>query len=330
MGLGAGGGGVWQELPMTFSLRSLGFAAAALFLAAGPVLLAQACETSPPPECVSNADCGAARVCAAGQCVACAQNADCGADQFCCNGECLADTELDRRCGCGPSSGGNPGADCTVLEPAGLCLVGEASATIDTVGQGTCGCGCSPSEGGPLCAPPDEPGQPPICSCTDNADCRGPSADSRGIPHRSTDTCTPGAKCVCYSTTAPATSCGVDGSAPDCSATSGCVNLLSTATSCGVANRSCEDPAFGTGVGAQCVDGGCTCDAATDCQGTGLNVDSCVFIGDQSSCVCSGYTRGGVQAACPMELVCGGATGCALDGVSYTTEEAMRTALGLP
>lgn len=320
---------MWQELAMTSLPRILGLLLTSFALAAVPFLVLPACETGDPPECVSNVDCGAARVCAAGQCVACAENADCGADQFCCNGACLADTELDRRCGCGPSTGGNAGADCTTVEPAGLCLVGEASATIDTVSQGSCGCGCSAAEGGPLCAPPEEPGQPPVCSCAANDDCRKPSVDSAGIPHRSTDTCNPSSKCVCYSTS-PATSCGPDSAAPDCSATGGCLNLLTTATSCGIAGRSCVDPATGSGTGGECVNGGCTCDAAPDCQGAGLNVDSCVFIDASSSCVCGGYTRGGVQAACPMELTCQGAAGCNLDGVNFTTEEALRTTLGLP
>lgn len=309
--------------------RSLSIALASFTLAIAASLLTPACEDN-PAECVADADCGAARVCAAGQCVACAQNADCGADQFCCNGSCLADTEIDRRCGCGPSTGGNAGADCTVVEPAGLCLVGEATATLETVAQGTCGCGCSAAAGGPLCAPPDEPGGPAVCSCTDNADCRVPSVDSAGIPHRSTDTCNPSSKCVCFSTD-PVTSCGPDSAAPDCSATGGCLNLLTTATSCGIAGRSCLDPASGPGDGTgECLQGGCTCDGATDCQGTGLNVDACVFVGDDARCVCSGYTRAGTQAACPMELLCEGAAGCDLDGVNFTTEEALRTALGLP
>lgn len=309
--------------------RTISLVRTAITLTCAAVLAASSCEDN-PPECATDADCGAARVCAAGSCVACADNADCGAGQFCCSGGCLADTELDRRCGCGPAQAGNPGTDCTVIEPAGLCLVGEATATVDTVGQGSCGCGCSAASGGPICGMPEEPGQPAVCSCLDNSDCRVPSADAAGVPHRSTDTCTPGAKCVCYSTPAPSTSCGAAGSLPDCSANSGCVNLLTNASGCGVAGRSCLDPATGLDSGGACVDGGCACDAATDCQGTGLNVDSCVFVGASARCACSGYTRGGVQAACPMELGCAGAAGCALDGVNYTTEEAMRSALGLP
>lgn len=319
---------MWQEWLMAPFFRTASLILSALALAAGPALLVPACEGTNGAECVADTDCGAARVCAAGQCVACADNADCGEGQFCCNGECLADSELDRRCGCGASTGGNPGVDCTTVQPAGLCLAGEASATVDTVAQGSCGCGCSPAEGGPLCSAPEEPGLPPVCSCADNTDCRKPSGDSRGIPHRSTDTCNPSSKCVCFATS-PATSCGPDSAAPDCSA-AGCLDLLASAGSCGVASRSCTDPATGTDAAGECVDGGCTCDAATDCQGSGLNVDSCVFIDSRSSCVCSGYTRGALAAACPMELPCAGAAGCTLDGVSYTTEEAMRTGLGLP
>ncbi|MCC7073036.1 MAG: hypothetical protein IT383_17065 [Deltaproteobacteria bacterium] len=288
-----------------------------------------ACEVFDSAECHADADCGAARVCAAGQCVACADNADCGAGQFCCGGECRAESEIDRRCGCGPSTGGNPGVDCTAIEPAGLCLAGGVTAGPDTVSQGSCGCGCSAAEGGPICGAPDEPGQAALCSCAENGDCRTPSVDAAGRPHRSTDTCNPSSKCVCYATSAPSTSCGPDGPAPDCSDT-GCVNLLESATDCGVAGRNCLEAATSVDGGGSCVEGGCTCDHEDDCAGANLNVDTCVFIGGSARCVCSGYTRAGTQAPCPMAIACAGAAGCSLDGASYTSEEALRAAFGLP
>lgn len=297
--------------------------------AASLALGVPACEAFDPAECDDDVDCGAARVCAAGQCVACDDNADCGAGQFCCGGECLADTEVGRRCGCGPALGGNPGVDCTVLEPAGLCLASGLTASVDTVSQGSCGCGCTAAEGGPICAAPDQPGQAALCSCLENSDCRVPSLDAAGRPHRSTDTCNPSSACVCYAAAATPSACDPDSAAPDCSS-AGCVSLLASATDCGVGGRTCLDPATGLGANGSCIEGGCACDHEDDCAGDALNVDACVFLGGAARCVCSGYTRAGDPAPCPMALLCAGATGCSLEGASYASEEALRAAFGLP
>jgi hypothetical protein len=281
-------------------------------------------------DCDSDDDCGLDRVCVAGSCVGCRDTDDCDGGAFCCQGQCLPESELSTHCGCGPALSASAGQDCNRVEPSGVCLVDDATATVDSVARGSCGCGCTPAEGGPLCLEPDAPGDQARCSCRDNGDCRLPSVDAEGRPHQSTDTCTPDDACVCFSL-GTATACDPNGAAPDCTGDGGCRDLLGDATNCGVAGHSCLTAATGLATEGACVQGGCVCDDLTDCQGDGLNVNTCAYVapGAPSQCVCSGYTRGGVQAPCPMELACG-IGGCVLDGQPVATEEALRASFGLP
>jgi hypothetical protein len=296
-------------------------------LAALAPLAIAACPPSDNRECNTGADCGADRVCAEGRCVECAQNSDCVGDSFCCQGTCRPAADTERRCGCSPSPGGSAGSDCSREDVISLCLVDGAVATAATVARGTCACACTPAQGGPICGPPAAAGGEPVCSCDNNVECRRASVDALGRPHKAADTCTPQSRCVCFSL-GTATACDPDGETPDCTSTGGCASLVADAQACGVPGRSCTAPESGRNDGAgTCVDGGCECDAADDCRGARLNVDSCQFIGDRARCVCAGYTRDNDPAPCPMELECSG--GCVLDGVAYRTETALKGALGL-
>jgi hypothetical protein len=290
--------------------------------------LLSACERA--VECRDDLDCGAARVCTAGRCAECADNADCETDSFCCQGACRPEAEIAERCGCGPSPAANPGTSCVDVQADAVCLVGDAVATLDTVAEGACGCGCTPADGGPRCLPPEDGDAEPVCSCAENSDCRKASQDAEGRPHRVADTCTPQDRCVCFSLGASEV-CDPDGATPDCAASGGCRSFVDDPTSCGVSGRTCTDESTGIADVGACVAGGCTCNDAADCAGAGLNVDTCAFVaaGEPSRCVCDAYSANGAAAACPMELACS-AEGCVLDGVALPTQEALLGALGLP
>ncbi|MDP2345183.1 MAG: hypothetical protein Q8O67_29835 [Deltaproteobacteria bacterium] len=285
-------------------------------------------------DCSADADCGAARVCAAGTCVECGGNDDCAADFFCCQGACLGSAEIETHCGCGPALSANAGATCTPGEISNaLCLVGDAVAVAANVAQGQCGCACSPAEGGPICGAPAAGGEP-ICSCAENADCRQASVDAEAHLHRVADTCTPDSSCVCFSL-GTADACDPDGALPDCATSGGCLSLVDDAANCGKPARSCTTAETGLLDTGTCLNGGCTCDNPTDCQADGLNVNNCAFPGGAGAqalqCLCDDFTVAatGAKSACPMELVCV-AGGCQLDGQVFATEEALRGALGLP
>jgi dienelactone hydrolase len=118
--------------------------------------------------------------------------------------------------------------------------------------------------------------------------------------------------------------CGTD----DCT-TASCLDLVGDATNCGVAGRICTDAATGI-VDGRCENGGCACDAPSDCQGEGLNVDSCALgDGDALRCLCAGYTVNGVEAPCPLGLACVEG-GCLFDGDIYATSDALNAALDGP
>ena len=308
-----------------------------VFAVACVLLTVAACDNpgGGGPECTADAECGANRVCAAGSCVECAANTDCEAESFCCQGVCQPATEIEQRCGCGPSVGANAGEACNPAEVSNaLCLAGDVVANVDTVATGTCGCGCTPAEGGPICAAPAAGGEP-VCSCAENADCRQASVDVLNRPHRVADTCTPPtpvSTCVCFSLGA-ANGCDPDGATPDCSSTGGCLSLVDDEANCGKPARSCTAAETGILDTGTCNNGGCTCDAPTDCQAAGLNVNTCAFPGGAAAqvlqCLCDDFTAAGAKAACPMELACVEG-GCQLDGIAHATDESLRAALGLP
>lgn len=293
------------------------------------VLTSTACPpTGGRDGCDSDLDCGAQR-CIEGGCFECASTADCG-DGFCCQGVCRPADEVQERCGCAASPAGTSGNPCGEALDDALCLVDDAVATVANVGQGTCGCGCTPAQGGPICGAPDEAGGAPVCSCADNQDCAGASLDAQDRPHAVSNTCLPNATCSCVTAGGAVSPCEIDGDAPDCSFNGGCRALLADVFHCGVGNRSCLDATTGVVGTGQCFSGGCTCDNAADCQGDDLNVNTCAFpvVDEPSRCVCSGYTKAGVQIACPMELACT-IDGCVYAGVPYGTEEELLAELSL-
>jgi hypothetical protein len=270
--------------------------------------------------CRSDADCPAARCDVdSGTCVECTGSGDCEDGEACCQGSCRAGTP-EELCGCEASPTGRAPARCDEQ----VC-VNEAGARVALadLATGACGCPCDPALGGTLCALDETAEAGFTCGC-DRADpvgtCEAAALDAAGVPHRPADTCSPQNSCVCF-----AASAVCSGSA-DCTS-AGCVDLVGDATNCGVAARSCADDATGVAADARCVGGGCVCNAASDCQGAGLNVDTCAFIGDVSQCVCDDYTSGDVKAACPMGLVCGDG-GCLFEGTAYATRDALVEAAG--
>jgi hypothetical protein len=276
--------------------------------------------------CATNADCADGKRCAAsGACVACTVNEHCGDGQFCCQGACYEEALIEDRCGCAANPGSTvaPGEPCTA---GAVCVAGSSRATVDTVSAGTCGCSCSASQGGTLCTlAPDEPeGFQCTCARTDLRTCETPVIDRTGVPHGVADTCTPQNSCVCF---AAGQTCDPEGTTPDCTF-DGCANLYGDDSNCGVANRDCTHPDTGTGAGGLCMAGGCSCDEIGDCQGSGLNVDSCTVFQAGGQCVCSGYVVSGRQAACPLGLSCSSA-GCLLEGTSYGTALELYEALGI-
>lgn len=289
------------------------------------VAVAGGCEPPSTTDCSSDAQCGAGLVCSdGGECLACVDNGDCAAGEFCCQGGCKPESDIADFCGCGSSPAGSAGDACGASVDAALCLVGGVAATVDNVSAGTCGCGCSIADGGPICAV-DGAGAA-ICSCVENRDCRGAALDAAARPHRVADTCTPDGACVCFSL-GNASVCDVDGAAPDCASAGGCAAFESAVDNCGSAGRVCNVGATGVEGTGTCLDGGCACDDISDCA-DGVNVDACVFavVGEPARCVCGGYTRAGNAASCPMELACS-TGGCELDGVAFATEEALVAAL---
>ncbi len=271
-------------------------------------------------------------MCAAAQCVECGSNSDCVDGAFCCQGICRPAADIEERCGCGASPTASAGETCTAAEVSNaLCLVGDTVATPDNVAQGVCGCGCTPAEGGPICAAPEAAGAQPVCSCSgDNNECKRAAVDTAGRPHRVADICTPDLSCVCFSL-GTADVCDPDGPTPDCASSGGCQSFVDDPQNCGKPARSCTAAETGIPATGACLGGGCSCDDPTDCRATGLNVDNCAFPGPGRplQCVCDDFSADGFLAPCPMELACV-AGGCLLDGTAFSTDVALRAALGLP
>lgn len=285
------------------------------------------CSPGSSHECDTNADCAGGRMCApSGDCVQCLSNDHCGEGQFCCQGGCYDEDEVEQRCGCDPSPSGSAGARCA--QSTNVCLVEGQRATAATVADGVCGCSCDPAAGGTLCSLDAEGGFACTCDRSDPAGtCERPALDASGNPHIVADTCSPQQSCVCFAE--GGRPCDPSSDAPDCTA-AGCVNALNDVENCGVAGRVCTDPAMGVEGTGVCVNGGCTCDAPSDCQGAGLNVNQCVVVGaGGAQCVCDDYEiEDGVKAACPLGLACVRG-GCSLDGAVYGTRTELLQALGV-
>lgn len=303
---------------VSFLLVSL-LALAFLSLAGCPGGLAQ--------ECGTNADCPGGRMCAPdGSCVQCLTNDHCSAEQFCCQGGCYDDSEVEERCGCAASPSGAAGDRCE--DTTNVCLVSGERATAANVADGVCGCSCDASAGGTLCSVDGDGELSCTCDRSDPAGtCERPALDARGNPHIVADTCSPQASCVCFAEANSA--CDPLSDRPDCTSV-GCVNALNDVENCGVGGRVCTDPDMGIEDTGVCVNGGCTCDAQSDCRGPGLNVDECVLVGTGApQCVCDDYeVEEGVKGACPLGLVCVDG-GCSLEGVAYGTRAALLQALGV-
>ncbi len=300
-------------------LRNMSFVVMLASFALGGAL----CEQ---PECTADIDC-AEGVCSPEQtCVACNAAGDCGAGEFCCQHECFPDDEMEQHCGCAPD-GDNEGTVCG--GERNICLVGDARAALEFVEDGLCGCACTAIGGGTDCVVDTEAELGYGCQCNRNdpvGTCEAVTVDTQGRPHIAADTCTAQNRCQCLTEGNP---CGTAGLPPDCSLGQ-CVSLRQDVANCGIAERDCSEPdqglADGTGV---CVDGGCQCDAAGDCQGTALNANTCAFVGGGavSQCVCQDYTVAGENAACPMGLECVEG-GCNYSGQVVASEENLLTLIG--
>jgi hypothetical protein len=300
-------------------LVSLCFATTALML-----LMLSGCTPS-QSGCNSDVDCpGLQCHLATGICVECLDSADCAdGDAFCCQGTCQPAADIESSCGCVADPQGLEGESCGDDTP--ICQAQGERVGLLNVDQGVCGCPCTPGEGGTLCAIDEEAEAGFTCGC-DRADlttCEAPSFDENGNPHLVADTCNPNPEpCACF---ADGDACS--GVNSDCTA-AGCVNLTTDVVNCGVPTQDCTSPDTGIGVDGTCQNGGCACDAATDCQGDGLNVDECAFVGNDQFCVCDDYEVAGEKSPCPMGLACV-TGGCDLNGTAHATEDDLLAALGV-
>lgn len=295
-------------------------------------VLVGACTPDNNDGCGTNADCADGRFCApSGDCVECRENAHCGEARFCCQGVCYDEGAQEEHCGCAADRGSSgaaasPAGD-ACAEDTNVCLVDGVRATAANVEEGVCGCSCDATLGGTLCDVDDEGGLTCSCSRSDpEGTCERPALDAEGNPHIVADTCSPQETCVCFGE-ATQTACDPNGATPDCTA-AGCVNALGDVENCGVPGRVCTDDATGVADTGACFDGGCSCNNNSDCQGDGLNVNLCAFVGDVSQCVCDDYDVDGEKGACPLGLLCGGG-GCLFEGTAYGTRDALLQALGV-
>lgn len=278
--------------------------------------------------CGTNADCPDGRFCGeGGSCVECRETTDCGDAQFCCQGACYDDGAQEAHCGCAAESGGSAGEECS--GETNICLAEGARVGVENVADGVCGCSCDAAAGGTLCLVADAGALSCGCDRSDpQGTCERPALDANGNPHIVADTCSPSETCVCFGESTVA-ACDPSSATPDCTA-NGCVNALGDVENCGVAGRVCNVAATGVADTGACLQGGCACDAPTDCQGAGLNVDQCAFVGEGvSQCVCDDYeVEDGVKGACPLGLECGDG-GCLSGGSAYSTRAELLQALGV-
>lgn len=283
----------------------------------------------PSDECTADADCVEGVCSAENTCVGCNVNADCGADAFCCQSECLSADNIEANCGCAPQ-GSTAGTACSGEK--NVCTVGGERADVLTVSEGICGCPCDATTGGTLCTLDTESADGFTCGC-DRADevvtCEGPVLDNDNYLHQAANNCSAvTGTCTCEGATG---ACGTGGLPADCSS-AGCVTLRGDSGNCGVGANDCKDATRGLddGLGV-CLDSGCQCDAASDCTGAGLNVDSCALVGDSaiSQCVCTDYDNGaGEKAACPLSMECVDG-GCDYYGEVVATEAELFELLGI-
>lgn len=306
----------------------------ALFLTPTALCLVIAASMGPgctgmPAGCQDDGDCPDGQLCVVdtGACVACISAADCEAGSACCNGECITGDQFENSCGCSPDAGGRRGNTCSPILP--ICVVDGARATAENLADGVCRSPCNPDLGGTISSVDNTEAGGFSCTCDggdDEGTCNVPFLRADGWPHRGADLCDPTEKCTCFASNqrCPAAS-------PDCVDNQGCVDLHEDINHCGITGNDCTDSARGPDDGSGvCVNGGCTCNLAADCQYPGANVDSCQLVGEGqvNQCVCDDYTENGLKAGCPMQLACV-AGGCELDGVVYATLDALLTALRL-
>jgi hypothetical protein len=313
----------------TLSRFALFFAPATLGIAFA--LTAPAC-TGMPQGCQSDADCDGQRcVVDTGECVDCIDSADCEDGGGCCNGACIASSTFESNCGCEPAVGAAQGSTCEAARP--ICTGPDNNrASGANLADATCKSPCDPSLGGTLSAVDNTQARGYDCTCSgadDDGTCNVPFLRADGLPHRGSDLCDPNDKCTCFN--GPVGNDGCPALIPDCDSNAGCVDLNDATDHCGLASHDCTEPANGPDDGSgTCINGGCTCDQAGDCQGAGSNTDSCQFVGDGTvtQCVCDDFEAGGDSAACPMQLECVSG-GCQLDGAIYGTLADLLDALGL-
>lgn len=305
------------------------FALRALFASSFVLALAalSGC-TGEPTGCTADADCGEQRcIVDTGECVDCLTSADCADNGGCCNGVCVTPDTFEDNCGCAEAPGTDRGTSCPSNRP--ICVAGGIRVTGAELADGECASPCTPEFGGTISAVDNTAPGGYNCTCNGNDDegtCRVPFLRADGRPHRGSDTCDPEDKCTCFygNGRCPASS-------PDCAGNNGCINLHSDTDNCGLAGRECNNDATGiAGAAGICVDGGCTCDQASDCQGDGLNVDACQLVGNGSvnQCVCDDFEAFGLNSACPLQLACV-TGGCQFEGTAYGTMDELLDALNI-
>jgi hypothetical protein len=304
-------------------------------------------------ECRDNGDCGSG-LCCGGRCESsidanCGCVADVGVDagtdctilpanKVCVSGTCGCDSSGAEQCG-----GADAGAAGFL---AGLCAPGADGGGGACVDQGTAQCGviggvvtaavdagvvvgatCALDFGGAACIQGDGAtlGE---CGCAASGDCDEVVVDDAGIPHSPASRCASGGACECAGSGGAV--CG--GSTPDCATGNGCADYRNQQFNCGSFGVFCGNPAFGVDSSSQCINGGCQCNAVSDCEKDGgtdpVAVDDCI----SGQCVCTSFRIGLTVSACPMGASCL-ATGCefpATSGTGHDTLAKLLQAMGQP
>lgn len=312
------------------------FSRIALFLAPAAIGISFAFTTpactGQPEGCQADDDCDGQR-CAVdiGECVDCIDSTDCEEGGGCCNGGCIAPSTFENNCGCEAAVGASQGSVCEMSRP--ICTAADNTRTDGAgLADASCQSPCNPSLGGTISTIDNTESLGYACTCSgadDDGTCNVPFLRADGLPHRGSDLCDPTDKCTCFN--GPIGNDGCSALTPDCDANAGCIDLNDDEAHCGRASHSCTDAANGPDDGSgACINGGCTCDQASDCSGDGANTDSCQFVGEGTitQCVCDDFEANGEKAACPLQLACVDG-GCELDGEVHATLGDLLDALGL-
>jgi hypothetical protein len=260
---------------------------------------------SDPSDCgACNAKCIVNEQCQGGQC-SCSGGSPCTGSRACCPMGCFDLTKDRNNCGsCGNKC--NPGETCV----SSACSCGGGAACMS--GQFCCSGACQATSckcGGVVCPDPTDLCCASTCTPQSNADC-----GACGATCTTPFACTPSlGQCTCN---------GKVCQPSDACCPSGCADLMSSGTDCGMCGHACA-------VGEQCVSGQCLCGmkactagqicCGSTCVDPTMDRDNCGSCGHMCRtgevCTASGCSCAGGRACVGNETCCpsssaGGSGGC--------------------